>query len=72
MLLTETLLCACLRMAMSILYIYWEEFEENKGVAKCVNRRTDNAMVKRKRKTGQTTIYKTIHRKLKIEQHESY
>ena len=27
-------------------------------------------MIKRKRTKGQTTIYKTIHRKLKIEQHE--
>ena len=34
-------------------------------------KRTDNIMVKRKRTRGQTTIYKTLHRKLKIEQHES-
>jgi len=27
-------------------------------------------MAKRKRTKGQATIYKTIHRKLKIEQHE--
>jgi hypothetical protein len=27
-------------------------------------------MDKRKRTTGQTTIYKTLHRKLKTEQHE--
>jgi hypothetical protein len=27
-------------------------------------------MAKRKRTKGQTTIYKTLHRKLKIEQHE--
>jgi len=31
---------------------------------------TDNAMVKRKWTKGQTTIYETLHRKLKIEQHE--
>ena len=30
-------------------------------------RRTDNTMVKRKRTQGQTTIYKTLHIKLKIE-----
>jgi hypothetical protein len=27
-------------------------------------------MIKRKRTKGQTTIYQTLHRKLKIEQHE--
>jgi hypothetical protein len=35
-----------------------------------MSRRTDNIMEKRKRTKGQTTIYKTLHRKLKIEQHE--
>jgi hypothetical protein len=34
------------------------------------DRRTDNTMAKRKRTKGQTTIYKTLHRKLKIEQYE--
>ena len=29
-------------------------------------RRTDNTMAKRKRTEGETTIYKTLHRKLKI------
>jgi len=29
-------------------------------------------MVKRKRTKGQTIIYKTLHRKLKIEQHEPH
>jgi len=29
-------------------------------------------MAKRKRTKGQTTIYKTLHRKLKIEQHEPH
>jgi len=32
-------------------------------------RRTDNEMVKIKRTKGQTLIYKTLQRKLKIEQH---
>jgi hypothetical protein len=32
-------------------------------------KRTDNTMAKRK---GQTIIYKTLHRKLKIEQHEPH
>ena len=29
-------------------------------------------MTKRKRTKGQTTIYKTLHRKLKLEQHEHH
>ena len=33
-------------------------------------KRTDNTMAKRKRTKRQTMIYKTIHRKLNIEQHE--
>jgi Zn-finger nucleic acid-binding protein len=47
-----------------------EEFEDTKDAS--VNRRTDYTMTKRKRKKKQkkTTIYKTLHRKLKIEQHE--
>ena len=46
------------------------------------DRRTDNTMVKRqkdrqhngqkKRTKGQTTIYKTLRRKIKIKQHESH
>jgi len=36
-------------------------------------RGTDNTMDKRKKKIkGQTSIYKTLHRKLKIEQHEPH
>ena len=35
-----------------------------------VNRRTDNTMPKIKRRKGQRMIYKTLHRKIKIEQHE--
>jgi len=33
-------------------------------------RRTDNTMVKEKGKMDKKTIYKTLNRKLKIEQHE--
>jgi hypothetical protein len=41
------------------------------GYSESVNRRrTDNTMDKRKRTEGQTTIYKTLHIKLKIEQHK--
>jgi hypothetical protein len=37
-----------------------------------VNRRTDNTMTTRKTTKGQTIKYKTLHRKLKIKQHESH
>jgi hypothetical protein len=33
-------------------------------------RRTDKEMAKRKKTKGLTIIYKTLHRKLNIEQHE--
>jgi hypothetical protein len=47
-----------------------KKLEDTKGVVKkAVNRRTDNTMLKRKRIKGQTTIYKTQDRSLKIEQH---
>ena len=35
-------------------------------------RRTDNTMAKRKMTKGQPTIYKTLHEKLIIEQHEPH
>ena len=38
-----------------------------KRESESVNRRTDNTMPKSKSTRGQTTIYKTLHRKLKIE-----
>jgi len=38
-----------------------------KGLLISVSRRTDNTMTKRKRTKGQTMIYKTLYRKLKIE-----
>ena len=42
-----------------------------KGYSEAVNqRRTDNTMANQKRIKGQTAIYKTWHRKLKIEQNE--
>ena len=36
------------------------------NISESVNRTTDNTMVKRKQTKGQTTIYKALHRKLKI------
>jgi hypothetical protein len=41
-----------------------------KGQDEPVNGRKDNTMSKRKWTKGQTMIYKTLHRKLKIEQRE--
>jgi hypothetical protein len=45
-----------------------EKLEDIKVVIRIVNRggQTMHAMVKRKRLKGQTIIYKTLHRKLKI------
>ena len=41
-----------------------------KGESESVNRRrTDNTMAKENGTRGQTTIYKTLHRKLKIERY---
>jgi len=47
-----------------------ETFENNKRVIRRLTRRTYNTMDKRKETTEQTMIYSTLHRKLKIEQHE--
>ena len=41
-----------------------------KGSSKTVNRRTDNTMAKSKGTKSQATIFKTLYRKLTIEQHE--
>jgi hypothetical protein len=46
-----------------------EQFKDIKGVISMVNPRTDTTITKRK---GETTIYKTLHRKLVIEQHEHH
>jgi len=46
--------------------------ESSKGQSEAVIRRTDNIMTKRKGTKRQTMIYKTLHRKIKIEQHEPY
>jgi hypothetical protein len=43
---------------------------EGQTIQRPKDRRTDNTMTKRRRTTGQTMIYKTLHRKLKIEQHK--
>ena len=48
----------------------FEEIEDTKEVFR--SGKSENTMAKRKRTTGQTMIYKTLHRKLKIEQHENH
>ena len=61
-------------MTGKILYVDYivlsTTFKIPKGLSESPNRKTDNTMDKRKRTKGQATIYKTIHGKLKIEQHE--
>jgi hypothetical protein len=48
-----------------------EELEDTKGVIRiCKSKK--NIQHNDQKKKGQTTIYKAVHRKLKIEQHESY
>ena len=40
--------------------------------SEAVNQTTDNTMTNRKRKKGQSPIYKILHRKQKIGQHEPH
>jgi hypothetical protein len=50
-----------------------DKLENTKGLQEIVNgRRTDNTTVKRKKTKGQTMIYKALHRKLRIVQHEPH
>jgi len=52
-------------------HLHYEMFEGTKEVKiNPVNRRTANAMAKRKKTKRQTVIYNTLHWKLKIEKHE--
>ena len=46
--------------------------EDTNGQSEVENQRTDNTMAKRQRTEGQKLIYKTLHRKLKIEQQEPH
>jgi hypothetical protein len=49
-----------------VAYIQQEKLEVTKGVIRSINRRRAyNTLVQR-----QTTVYKTLNRKIKIEQHE--
>jgi hypothetical protein len=44
-----------------------EKSEDTKGI---IRSRTDNIMTERKGTKGQATIFNTLHRKQKIEQHK--
>jgi hypothetical protein len=63
-------ICTCVYICIVVqrinnegeIIVWWEKFEHFKGV---ITRWTNNSMAKRKK--GQTAIYKTLHKKLKIE-----
>jgi hypothetical protein len=51
-------------------YVWWQKtFEETKVIIRNVNGRTDNKTAKGKERKRPTMIFKTLRRKLKIEQH---
>ena len=53
--------------------LYKKSLKIPKGQSESVyRRRTENTMAKRKSTKGQTTIYKTLQRKLKIQPHEPH
>ena len=57
----------------SLLVIYKKSLKIPKGQSESVyRRRTDNTMAKRKSTKGQTTIYKTLLKNLKIKQCEPH
>jgi hypothetical protein len=48
-----------------------KRWEILKGYSEAVNPMTDNTMTKRKQTERPTMVYKTLHRKLKIEWYEA-
>ena len=52
-------------------YHVYEKYEDTKVLIRTreMDRQTDNTTTKGKGNKGQAMIYKTLHRKLKIEQH---
>ena len=52
--------------------IQWTKEKRPRDKQWSTNRRTNSTMDKRKKTKGQTMIYNTLHRKLKIEQHETH
>jgi hypothetical protein len=59
--------CCCWEYILLISQINGENnivLTDTKGI---IRRTTDNTMTKRKRTKGQTVIYKTLHRKLQID-----
>ena len=50
----------------------YDEFEDIKGVVRIRKSKQDGQWPKEKRSKGETTIYKALHRTLKIKQHEPH
>ena len=63
--------CAGFCRSLIVLFHFWQLHDLPFFDLRILNRRrTDNTLVKRKRTKGQTMIYTTLQKKLKIEQHE--
>jgi hypothetical protein len=68
-----TLLMLTFSWKLTNYFILKKKFEDTKGAIRAINRRrTHNAMAKRKSTKEQTTIYKRLQRKQKIEKHEPH
>ena len=62
-----------MRTSLQTINKHMKSLKITKRQSEAVSRRkTDNAMAKTKLTKVRTTIYKTLHRKLKFEQHESH
>jgi transglutaminase/protease-like cytokinesis protein 3 len=59
------------RVARHLVFCAWEEFEDTKGVIRIRKSKDRQHSDQIKRTNEQTKIYKTWHRKLNVEQHES-
>ena len=61
-----------LNVYITFILFQQEKFEDTKGVIRSrkSQKKHTTQWSKEKSTKGQTTIYKTLHRKLKIEQHE--
>jgi hypothetical protein len=57
----------CVLLKLIITWNNKKSLKISNGKAESVNQRTDNIIAKRKRTKGQTTIFKTLYIKLKIE-----
>ena len=59
-------------MSVQSIFLTIKVWRNQKGLSEAASRRSDNTKVKKNKANRQTTIYKTLHRKLKIEQHDSH